>query len=32
VVVQGNTAGDASPEFKLSIKGSTAPTAADFSL
>ncbi|PXW53724.1 peptidase M10/serralysin-like protein [Methylobacterium sp. B4] len=32
VVVQGNTAGDASPEFKLSIKGNTAPTAADFTL
>ena len=32
VVVQGNTAGDASPEFKLAIKGNTAPTAADFTL
>jgi Ca2+-binding RTX toxin-like protein len=32
VVVQGNTAGDASPEFKLSIKSNTAPTAADFAL
>ncbi|WP_438345922.1 peroxidase family protein [Methylorubrum populi] len=32
VVVQGNTAGDASAEFKLAIKGNMAPTAADFTL
>ncbi|KQT13242.1 hypothetical protein ASG40_19815 [Methylobacterium sp. Leaf399] len=31
-VVAGNTGGDASPEFKFSIKGAPAATAADFAL
>ncbi|WP_426216137.1 peroxidase family protein [Methylobacterium sp. NFXW15] len=31
-VVAGNTAGDATPEFKFSIKGAPAATAADFTL
>ena len=31
-VVEGNTGGDAAPEFKLSIKGAPAATAADFAL
>ncbi|KQP33801.1 hypothetical protein ASF49_08010 [Methylobacterium sp. Leaf104] len=31
-VVAGNTGGDAAPEFKFSIKGTPAATAADFAL
>ena len=31
-VVAGNTGGDATPEFKFSIKGAPAATAADFAL
>ncbi|GJD74013.1 peroxidase family protein [Methylobacterium goesingense] len=31
-VVAGNTGGDATPEFKFSIKGTPAATAADFAL
>ncbi|GEP12549.1 peroxidase family protein [Methylobacterium gnaphalii] len=31
-VVEGNTGGDAAPEFKFSIKGTPAATAADFAL
>lgn len=31
-VIQANTGGDATPEFRLSIKGSPAATAADFAL
>ncbi|KQP73785.1 heme peroxidase [Methylobacterium sp. Leaf111] len=31
-VVAGNTGGDAAPEFKFSIKGAPAATAADFAL
>jgi Ca2+-binding RTX toxin-like protein len=31
-VVEGNTGGDAAPEFKFSIKGAPAATAADFAL
>lgn len=31
-IIEGNVAGDATPEFKLAVKGAVAPTAADFTL